>query len=329
VGSVTFKKVGQGDSIIIEWEENGKGQIGIIDCNLYEGRNAVLEYIEIKGYSSIEFILISHPHIDHYSGMSDLLIKCYNKITIKYFLYTLSPILGEVFMKIFMSMNEQIELQRFIKTIDEVFDCFEETIQVHHKVEEIKLGSDLTLSFIAPNSNVYFKLPKAVSKKRSGRTTTKADLNSLATFAVINNRKNSILLTSDVTIRSYGRLAKHISLPASLVQAPHHGSKGSLSKGFWRDILRIDNCPVVFSVGDEPADKLPNTETVDFFHHNGYDVYSTDSVYGISEFFNIKSAKLNLIQVNAVLDSDSELISTRYNTEATTKYNGDQKFDIL
>jgi hypothetical protein len=40
-------------------------------------------------------------------------------------------------------------------------------------------------------------------------------------------------------------------------------------------------------VRDEPKDKLPNTETVAFFDGNNFDIFSTNSVYGIKEHFGL------------------------------------------
>ena len=87
---VTFKDVGQGDSIIIEWRKNSKSYVGIIDCNLKtNNRNPILEHIKILSTKEISFIILSHPHYDHFSGFEDLFNYCEkNKIIIKNFIHT-------------------------------------------------------------------------------------------------------------------------------------------------------------------------------------------------------------------------------------------------
>lgn len=70
---ITFKDVGQGDSIILEWDKDGKKKIGIIDCNKYFGANPVLSYIKNpeNKVEEIEFLILSHPHHDHFLDLKN------------------------------------------------------------------------------------------------------------------------------------------------------------------------------------------------------------------------------------------------------------------
>lgn len=74
--TINFKNVGQGDSIILEWENNGEKKCGIIDCNRYNGGNPVLLHLQKMQIKEIVFIFLSHPHEDHFSGMLELLEYC-------------------------------------------------------------------------------------------------------------------------------------------------------------------------------------------------------------------------------------------------------------
>ena len=84
-----FSNVGQGDSIVLEWDYNGTTKYGIIDCKLTNNGNPTIEYLELIKPTQIEFIILSHPHTDHFSGMSDLLeYLVFNKIDIRYYMHT-------------------------------------------------------------------------------------------------------------------------------------------------------------------------------------------------------------------------------------------------
>ena len=86
---ITFKNVGQGDSILLEWNSNNKLKIAIVDCNLYQCTNPTLDYIIQQEIKEIEFIILSHPHTDHFSGFYELLEYCRNnRIRINRFLHT-------------------------------------------------------------------------------------------------------------------------------------------------------------------------------------------------------------------------------------------------
>lgn len=89
--NITFKNVDQGDSILLEWQnEEDETIIGIIDCNLKKDKsNPILNYIIKNRIQKIEFMLLSHPHFDHYSGLVELLeFIIQNKIKLRNFLHT-------------------------------------------------------------------------------------------------------------------------------------------------------------------------------------------------------------------------------------------------
>ena len=79
---ITFKNVGHGDSIIIEWDviEKDKKKVTklfIIDCKKVERKNPVISYLKKCVNPQIEYLIISHPHNDHYSGMLELMQYCH------------------------------------------------------------------------------------------------------------------------------------------------------------------------------------------------------------------------------------------------------------
>src|SRR3989339_2124065 len=80
--------VGFGDSILLEFPEN---KWGVIDCNY--GFNSpnndppVLSYLKSKNVNNLEFICLTHPHLDHFQGLWKV-CKYYSEEgrTYKYFL---------------------------------------------------------------------------------------------------------------------------------------------------------------------------------------------------------------------------------------------------
>ena len=95
---ITFKDVGHGDTIVCQWTSDGKNKIGIIDCNKKRRRNPLIDFLKVTNIESIEFVIISHPHRDHFSGIEDLLAYCRDKnLNIKYFAHTATLHPAEVF----------------------------------------------------------------------------------------------------------------------------------------------------------------------------------------------------------------------------------------
>ena len=325
--AVHFKNVGQGDSIIIEWSKNGEKNIGIIDCNLYEGRNPTLDYIKRERISKIEFIILSHFHFDHFSGMSDIFeYCCLNKISVKYFYHSLAPFLAEIYNRIFTSQKIQNEVRRFVEKYDSFDNFVIDTIPVNSQTKKLELLDNTFISFLAPQGRIYNKMAKQLARKRNKITTTKADVNKLSTIVLIENETNSILFTSDSVKKSFKNI--NVTTELVLVQVPHHGSINSIDNIFWKNLKRIPKCPAIFSVGDEPKDKLPNEETVRFFDLEDFDVYSTNQVYGINSYFKLGLSTEKNPGTSVALNTFSKLRSTN-SLSPLPKYNGDQVFNIL
>ena len=64
--SVHFIDVGQGDS---EFVELPTGETMLIDAGESSEAQTVVEYVKSLGYSSIDYVVATHPHSDHIGGM--------------------------------------------------------------------------------------------------------------------------------------------------------------------------------------------------------------------------------------------------------------------
>lgn len=331
MSSITFKNVGQGDSIILEWEDEGKAKIGIVDCNLYQNKNPILEYLIARSVSEIEFIVLSHYHIDHYSGFSEVFDYCKrNKIRINAFYHTITAQTTEIYNKIFTSKRVETSNSKFLDNLDSLGNLLVEETPTHRKVEDHILSKNLCLSFLAPDGSLYRKLAKQIARKVALKTFTEADINNISTIILLQSSNKGILLTSDAPKVCFWILKGRIQVDIFLAQIPHHGSIKSYYEPFWRDLARIKKCPIVFSVGDEPKDKLPNKETVASVDRLGYDIHSTNLVYGIKEhFFGTNNNYDHIKAKSNYLDYFSKLNKVQVESNAlNSNLTGDQKFEF-
>ncbi|MEA3448488.1 MAG: MBL fold metallo-hydrolase [Bacteroidota bacterium] len=329
---VTFKNVGQGDSIIIEWNNQGKDGIGIIDCNKKNRINPTVNYLKEKSISNIDFILLSHFHYDHFSGMPELFDYLYYKnISVKFFLHTLSTAnILKIYDKISKSKKVEVSISKFFKSFEKLNKNYiHESNAVNSKTECIPLTETIKLQILGPRDYIIQDFSKKINKVVEDENLTYDDINKFGTVLCISNNSKSILLTSDAIKRSFNNLEKVIKKECILTQVPHHGSKANINNNFWKNLKRKKNCPSVFSVGDNPKDKLPDIETVEFFDDNGYDIHSTNFVYGLKEFFDKDTYEpcINEKKISLALDAFSKQ-NERIETEkmVSQKYNGDQVF---
>lgn len=330
--SVLCKNVGQGDSILLEWKENRTTHYGIIDCNIHENTNPLLEDIKLKNVKKLDFLILSHLHYDHYSGIADILEHCLtNKITINLFLHTFTTDFTRILDIIVKSIKVKVNTERLLELIDicQKNDTILEMDQVSHNFSPIKLFGSTTLSFKAPTGKDSFNLSKQRVAYDNGSTKI-PDFNMMSTVIEITNSKESIILTSDATKKTLKRITGVIKTTAVLIQVPHHGSVYNLKIPFWRAIKKTHNCPAVFSVGDVKKDKLPNIEVVDYFENSGYYNTSTNFVYGLHEYYTgspfVSKKKSTLSPISLFSKSKSSYSAPK---SINNRFSGDQIFNII
>lgn len=151
---VTFKQVGQGDSIVLEWNDLAVRKIAFIDCNEIDNgqTNPSIEHLISSGIKEIEFILLSHPHTDHFSGMRKLIEYCAsNDIRINKFIHTSfsdvrilrASVRGHV---------ATSELERLYGTVDSCYrsGAIIDVLYATSSSRSLCLNSDIILEFLAP-----------------------------------------------------------------------------------------------------------------------------------------------------------------------------------
>jgi len=324
---IYFKDVGQGDSIVLEWEKDGSQKIGIIDCHINNGTNPTLDHLKRLNPIEIEFIILTHFHYDHFSGMADIFDHCIkSNIKIKYFYHSIAAFVLEIY-------NRVLTTQKVSKAIKEFFDKYEgvddnitnDKIQISKHIQNIELNNTTSLKFLAPAGRVYEKMDKQIARKIARVKNTYSDVNKLACIMLIENAKQNVLLTSDAVKSNYKKLK--LTTESVLVQAPHHGSWQNIIEPFWKGINKINDCPCVFSVGDEPKDKLPNEETVRMFDTFQFKIYSTNPTYGIDSFFKLNNPISPAGNKGSIINIFSK---PRKNARVnSSQYSGEQIFSVL
>jgi len=324
-----FKDVGQGDSILLIWEENGRKKIGIIDCHRYENTNPILDEVSaIKGDYDIVFIIISHGHQDHYSGVKELLIYCRkSNITIEHFISTLHPTQFE-FLKSTASRSERksiTELITMVNLLDED-EIITDMYPAFNRIIRFEL-EDFLLECLYPRQANYTALGSKLNKYLKGQIKTQPDLNYISTIFKLSNKSLYALLTSDCLKESLDTIEKKDqdirNKELHLAQVPHHGSINNHNEQFWKNRKRVVNCPAVISSG-ESTHNLPNEEVVRSFTDLGYKIYSTNYVNGIKSYVESENtAKDYSFMINHFSDAGDE-----YTIKKSDRFRGDKVFHL-
>ena len=314
---VTFKDVGQGDSIILEWKIGEHDKVGIIDCNKKSKSNPVRDHIKDAGYKEIEFIILSHPHSDHYSGMNELLSYIEEKnIIVKKFGHSLF-ILGQDFYRYLIwaeiDTAAMKDLHALVKRIGEL-----RNIGVIRKLEFISenwsqpLSENIVLKCLSPSqmeAEQYMSIVKLEPEKN--KRAASASANYLSTMFSLIRGENYYLLTADTEASSLERLLNEMvhqefeEKSLQVGQLPHHGSKKNRYDPFWEKLKKHDERHAVASAGYNLKYQHPNLTVLRAFFDNGYTINCTNIVHGGEEFSQyLKELK----STSDRLDTISELI---------------------
>jgi len=285
----TFKDVGQGDSVIIEWEKGKEKKIAIIDCNRAYGTNPVLDYIKKENIQEIAFVLLSHPHLDHFSGFAELIeYSILNNIKINYFLHTANntPTYWQAAMEGDAATSEALRLLGLIRKAKDIFGMNFHPIQAQTMHPDINLDDDYLIKIIAPTSIQLDKYAKKIEPPFEEEAGNKPSGNWLATVLKIYSNKHNgfILLTSDSNKETLFYDEKKPDIFSGnliLAQCPHHGAEGNYKNAFWKLIKREPKTPIVISVGNNiyghPAQKV-----IDNLNKNNYKIFATNEIGALS-----------------------------------------------
>ena len=217
--SVIFIDVGWGDSILIEYEnKHGQKFYGLVDSNdnseslssyTFIKQHFELNKINYRDHPAFDFVLLTHWHSDHYSGLKRII----RKFGTKNFWYPKSW------------SNSMSVLLKYANRNDA-------RIQLHEAVNKDKIppkfGSDVELKFHWPPYT-------------SNRPYDEKNPNNNSVVLELNYDGVRFMLTGDCQAENWDKIIKNTNKTRiKLFQAPHHGAKnGMFTKGKtpWLDFL--------------------------------------------------------------------------------------------
>lgn len=187
---VHFLDAGQGDSILVRSENENL----LIDAGTNEDEEMVVSYLKEQGVEKLDYVIATHPHIDHIGGM-DAVIETF-------------PV-GTCFLP-----EETYDTESF----QEVLTALDEAdIKIRHPefMENYEIGSGRFV-FITPDSEKQYE-----------------DINDSSLGIRLTNGAHSFLLCGDISQRIEKEILKSgISIRSDVMKLNHHGSRDANSWKF-------------------------------------------------------------------------------------------------
>lgn len=237
--AVYFIDVGQGDCELVLTEEHSV----LIDCGEPENVGRILGFLEYAGVESLDMLVVSHPHIDHYGSLSGIL----QEIPVG---TILAPELPADIIPYGITYNRYITAAK----------AFDVPIRYARAGERYILGDNSYLEIIAPVYNDY------------------PELNDCSVAAKFVHGDTSFLFTGDLQEQAELDLVElNADLDADVLKIGHHGSAGSSTAEFLESVTpKI----AVAEASAENSYRHPRTEVIDRLADVGCGTVCTTSYNG-------------------------------------------------
>ena len=187
--SITFIPVGKGDCIIVQYVD----QTMMVDTGYLETSNEVVDYLKSNNITTIDYLILTHPHKDHIGG-APAILENFEVSTI----YKTNVTYNSSYYK---------DLEKALSQKD--YNVLNPTIN-----EQIQFGEAI-ITFLGPLNEDYL------------------NINNTSIVVKIEYQGKSILLTGDMLIEAEQDLIDSgINLSSDIIKIGHHGNSDSSLANF-------------------------------------------------------------------------------------------------
>jgi competence protein ComEC len=251
---ITFLDVSQGDSAVLELPG---GEVVLIDGGAtYErfdmGRGVVAPYLWNRGIRTIDYVIATHPQLDHVGGLAYVL----RHFRVRHFWGT-----GDV------------RDEAFYHRLQEALTARGLSEHIARERQDVIASGECRLEVLNPPSrSPLHHVPG--SRREEGHS-----LNNRSIVTALTCGGHRMVFTADVERDALLRMTtEEQSAKAELVKVPHHGAASSLQPEW---LARADPRYAVISVGRHNAYGHPAFSVLQAYADRGIETYRTDLDGGI------------------------------------------------
>lgn len=272
--------VNHGDSIVIEFPN---GEWGLIDSNKVDNSIPALDFLISRDVKKLAFLCITHPHADHYAGMSSIINHFQNRIE-EVWLFDLDSIrLREYLKQIQETIETPIahenfsELTKIARLLFSKSHKITTNIQFLRGIMDLRTVGGVTIRCLAPLGKQYSKYLSYISSPKK-EDSNNIDENLISSIIELEYNGAKVLLGGDAPLESWEALHKKMlndnkTLSANLVKISHHGSISAFSDKMWSNIAN-EKTVAAISVGNKYG--LPNDQVLKGIKKFGSNIYCTN-----------------------------------------------------
>jgi beta-lactamase superfamily II metal-dependent hydrolase len=229
----------------------------------------------------VEFVVMSHPHYDHYSGLEQVLRYCEaQNVLVKRFLHTARH--ARAYLQTVVAPREcKNSLHDLLGTVHRLKEqgVIKTYGSVKNTTRSIDLTDDVRLTVLSPSEREYEEYVRTLYNEELDEKTS-PDANCVATLLLIETNDWFALLTSDVRTETLRRVGieemRKETRKLKMGQVPHHGSEHGHYKEFWkRKDYDKGATPLALSVGVPNSHGHPSKQVLRDLSSLGYQIRAT------------------------------------------------------
>jgi beta-lactamase superfamily II metal-dependent hydrolase len=300
---------GIGESIILELP-NGKW--GVVDCYARfiqnETTNQTLNFLKQRNVQALEFLCLSHPHEDHFRGITHLL-KAYDGKLKEFYLFPawnwkiVKNILAHL-RTIAEKSKEPVNLDSAIQRegVDELDSMFqiigrlqrygnlrirltEDFKPLYNDVVEFEEeNAQLKIFSLAPAGNLVYAYQQAIEKSLTDEQefvqTYYPKHNLISSVLLLKYGETTVVLGGDAEKQSWNyilndelRIKEGVLLRSHLVKVSHHGSSNGLTENLWETLTEGRECYAVITPFQ--SKRLPEKQTLSAIVQHTREIFVT------------------------------------------------------
>jgi len=240
--------VGQGQSILLEEKSgaraliDGGGSYGNSKIDI--GESVVAKYLWKKGITSLDMVICTHPHPDHYGG----LIYIINNFKVRKFIHPDLP---------------AFESEGYEQLVSSVKNKNIPILVVDRNSKDMDLGA-ISLSFLHPPPEARDGLgPFGVASGNDQSLVILAEYGKFRIFLPADAQK----------MAEHEVISKYKNISSQVLMVPHHGSHSSSTQEF---INAVAPQVAIISVGRYNMYKHPSPEVINRYDIAGIPLFRTD-----------------------------------------------------
>lgn len=233
---VVFIDVGQGDAILVK---SPGGRFILVDgggSQFFDvGADVVLPYLHHRGIRNLDMVISTHPDLDHVEGLTKVIAEM--------------PV---TCLGLPASLAEAEDYQALYDTAAQR----QIPIVYLYAGQSLQLEEDFHMDVMHPQ-----------------KENNDGDSNQNSLILLLGYERFTALLTGDVPAEELVSIGDRVSPPLTILKLPHHGSKGSLARGFYQ---QVKPAAAVISAGLDNPFGHPHPQVVSAVQESGARILRTD-----------------------------------------------------